>query len=495
MRMSVRARQGSERGHAPRIRRSTASPNGLADGLAPPDGSSRIGHRVVYSLPAMTSFYLRRAVAPCELEGPLSPDALLAAVPTGDDCIALRIDDLFVPLDRDLDRNDALRESLSHAFPSESAARYARTRFLLFAGLVPLLMLVAFDWDLLRTGHAGAGAALAMDVLSVLFVAIDIARPAPRHPYVTVAMLCATALRLALLVATRCGAGIHPLIPLFGVVALMAAGMAWITSPTPRAIADDLRQALALAPPTRLPARTMAGFYRYIAYAICAATLLPAMLWTLRAFDTSVEVQLLAFVSFAIVVPHVGRVHVGREPTPLRDAIASAFGVSSDRMVPSFATSRRAVIRIAAAALASLVLSFGLVRGTQALLEVTARTEVCVSGNDGALQRLVAAQRQEVEAERRPNEAPWLLLTVLVVPIAEELVYRGLVQQALRRRLRRRLALGLAALLFGLAHLVVYRNAVYQPVLLGLSFGLAYERAGILASILAHLLWNLLLSI
>ena len=187
----------------------------------------------------MTSFYLRRAGAPGELTGPWSPDEVLEAAPGGDDCIALRRYDPFVPLDRDLDRNDALRESLSYAFPSESAARYARTRFLLFAGLVPLLMLVAFDWDLLRTQHPGAGAALAVDILSVLFLAIDIARPAPRHPYVTVAMLCTTALRLALLVATRCGARIHPLMPMFGVGAVVGVGIALNTAPTQREIAYD----------------------------------------------------------------------------------------------------------------------------------------------------------------------------------------------------------------------------------------------------------------
>jgi membrane protease YdiL (CAAX protease family) len=446
----------------------------------------------------MTSFYLRRAASPGELAGPLSPDQILEAAPSEDDCIALRADDVFVALNRDIDRNDALREALLHSFPTERSTRYTRMRFLLFAGLVPVLMLVAFDWDLLRMGHPGAGAALAVDVLSVLFVAIDVARPAPRHPYVTVATMCTTSLRIGLLVATRCGSGIHPLIPLFGVVALGTAATAWVAAPTPRAIADHLRQTLALAPPTRLPARTMRGFYRTIAYAIGAAALLPGMLWALRAFDTPVELQLLAFVSFAVVVPHVGRVFVGHEPTPLRDAVASAFGVSSERRIPSFATSRRALVRIAVAAIASLVLSFALVRGAQGLLELTARAEACFAGPDAGaptLQRFIDAQRQEVEAERRPNEAPWLLLTILVVPMAEELVYRGLVQQALRRRLRRRLALGLTALLFGLAHLVVYRNAIYQPVLVGLSFGLAYERAGILASILAHLLWNLLLSI
>jgi membrane protease YdiL (CAAX protease family) len=66
-----------------------------------------------------------------------------------------------------------------------------------------------------------------------------------------------------------------------------------------------------------------------------------------------------------------------------------------------------------------------------------------------------------------------------------------LVQQALRRRLARRTAIGLASVLFGLAHLLVYQTAVYQTILLGLSFGLAYESAGILASILTHMLWNL----
>ncbi|MCU0690397.1 MAG: CPBP family intramembrane metalloprotease [Polyangiaceae bacterium] len=80
------------------------------------------------------------------------------------------------------------------------------------------------------------------------------------------------------------------------------------------------------------------------------------------------------------------------------------------------------------------------------------------------------------------------------VLVAEQLVYRSLVQHALRRRVHRHAALSLAGLLFGLAHVAVYRTAVHQPMLL-LGFGRANGSSGILASVLMHMPRNPWLSL
>lgn len=445
----------------------------------------------------MATLYLRRADAPERVVGPLSPDQLLEALPSGDDCVSLRPDDPYVPVEHDLDRDAPLRETLMRAFPLEGAERYARYRFLIFSGLVPLLLLAVLDAELLVAGQAGAGAALTVDLLSSVVVAVDLARRYPRDPHVSAAAFGAASLRLGQLFASRCGEASGSLLA-FGLVAALASISTLVLSPTPRRMADHLRTALALAPPTRLPPPSSHGFFRYIVYAVGAAALLPAMLWWLRSSDMALGVQLLAFILFAWVIPYLGRVFVGREPPVHRDLVASALGNPHPRLHPDLRAASHAAKRIAGVAITSLVLSFALVRGAQSTVDGAARVQSCVVGQTEqtpALRRFVDAQRSEVMAARANKDPSWLLLTVVLVPVAEELVYRGLVQHALRRRLRRRWALGLAALLFGLAHVVAYRSAVYQPVLLGLSFGLAYERAGIVASILVHMLWNLWLSI
>lgn len=447
--------------------------------------------------PTMMPLFLRRADAPDLVVGPMSPDQILEAAPSGDDCLALRASDPFVPADHDLDRNAPLREALLDAFPLDRASRFATVRYLLLAGLVPMLLLVVVDGAMLQAGRPGAASALSVDVLCAVFVAVDLARRCPRHPHVVAAAFGATGLRLAQLVAARCG-DVHFLYGLFSLVACICAVAMLALAPTPRSVADHLRIALAMAPPTRLPPRTTPGFFAYIIYAVLAAACLPLLLWILQTTRMSLGVQLAVFILFAAIVPYVGRVFVGRELPAHRDSIASALGIPSSMFRLSAPIALRALLRVSTIAIAGLILSFALVRGSQQAVDAVASTQHCLIGMDKpppALQRFVDAQRVALDDITNPPDPSWLLLTVLVVPVAEELVYRGLVQHALRRRLERRVAIGLAAVLFGLAHVAAYQGTAYQAVLLGLSFGLAYERAGILAGILVHMLWNLWLSI
>ncbi len=445
----------------------------------------------------MTSLFLRRATAPDKPVGPLTPDDVAAAAPSAEDCLSLGATSSFASLDLALDRDGDLREALLEGFPSRGASRYARWRIALFAGLVPILVLAELDRQLAIAGHHAAFGSLAIDALFVLACTIDLARRLPRMHYVTAASFGAAGLRLLLVIASRCG-DVHPIMPGLVVSAGLSATATMLLSPSPRAVADHLRRALALAPPTRLPPTSAPGFYAYIAYAIAAAAALPLLLHLLRTRDTPVDVQIAAFVLFALIVPHAGRVWVGKEPPPLRTAVAEAAGVNPRTFRPSFAMSARAIVRALQAGCAMLVLSFALVRGSQNLLEAAAMAQRCSASDPEAgtmLDRFIDAERHESAPSNPPKGLGILLLTVGVVPVAEELVYRGLVQHALRRRVRRHVAIALSAMLFGLAHLLVYEALAWQTVLLGLSFGLAYESAGLLASILVHMLWNLWLSV
>jgi hypothetical protein len=65
-----------------------------------------------------------------------------------------------------------------------------------------------------------------------------------------------------------------------------------------------------------------------------------------------------------------------------------------------------------------------------------------------------------------------------------------LLQRVLTRRHGERLGLVYASVVFGAAHLVVYRVAAYQAALLGLGFGAAFSEGGLVASVLAHAVWN-----
>jgi membrane protease YdiL (CAAX protease family) len=82
-------------------------------------------------------------------------------------------------------------------------------------------------------------------------------------------------------------------------------------------------------------------------------------------------------------------------------------------------------------------------------------------------------------------------MNVILVPLVEERVYRGLVQRVLVARFGAGRGLALAAIVFGIAHLGVYRVAIYQPALLGVSFGVAYASGGLPAAAIVHALWNL----
>jgi membrane protease YdiL (CAAX protease family) len=86
--------------------------------------------------------------------------------------------------------------------------------------------------------------------------------------------------------------------------------------------------------------------------------------------------------------------------------------------------------------------------------------------------------------------ALFVVLAVAVAPVAEEVFFRGMLYNALRRRLPVPLAVILQAAVFGLLHAYAPVYAV-GVVVLGVALGVVYEwRRTLLAPILLHTLYN-----
>jgi uncharacterized protein len=94
--------------------------------------------------------------------------------------------------------------------------------------------------------------------------------------------------------------------------------------------------------------------------------------------------------------------------------------------------------------------------------------------------------------------AVFVIIAALVAPVSEELLFRGLLLRALRRRLSPAMAIGIQALVFALAHPLLsptLGDLIVVPalVLLGVASGIAAEANGDLsASILMHIGFNLI---
>lgn len=82
----------------------------------------------------------------------------------------------------------------------------------------------------------------------------------------------------------------------------------------------------------------------------------------------------------------------------------------------------------------------------------------------------------------------YLLSAILLVPIYEEIIYRGMLQHWLSCKLHPIFGIVISSLVFGMIH------GDYQMFgfIMGLSFGIMYHfKKSLIASILLHILWNL----
>ncbi len=90
----------------------------------------------------------------------------------------------------------------------------------------------------------------------------------------------------------------------------------------------------------------------------------------------------------------------------------------------------------------------------------------------------------------------WAINNLLIVCLTEEAVFRGYLQEGLKRRFGERrhgeaLAIAGAATLFGLSHAAGGLGYVLLAGLAGVSYGVAYRQGGLHAAITAHFCLNL----
>lgn len=113
-----------------------------------------------------------------------------------------------------------------------------------------------------------------------------------------------------------------------------------------------------------------------------------------------------------------------------------------------------------------------------------------VVGED--LSRLLPAQ-MGARGLQAANLWLYFLLTCLVAPLAEEILFRGFLFAGLRRSLNLPIAALLSSLVFGSAHLGLALWSMAAVAVMGAFFAYLYERTGSLwPSVVAHTLHNLL---
>jgi membrane protease YdiL (CAAX protease family) len=388
--------------------------------------------------------------------------------------IALRKEGPFRPIGEALTASASLREAFAEACALPAAAAYRRTRAWLFLALIPLLMLAELDRELLTVRIDGAGVRLACDLFLVVAVAADLARSLPRHPRTTAIVLFGAAARFTLFIAKACGRGVHPAIALAATLALGAAVLVWTRSPTPRTVTRAILATLAIDPARAEPLVTRAPpRVPLLSIAALAALGLPIMLAAAARYGIGLWPRAVLYAAYAAFVPM---------------AIERALESRARRPAPF-------PWHIALAAAAAFALSLGLTNGVHFGADAVAYAARCVSPAPaaGAAQRLLDAEAYEVARNLKQARMEWAFfaMNVAVVPLAEERVYRDFFQRILARRFGRTVAIASASSVFALAHLDVYRVAIYQIVPLGIACGLAYEEGGLIAAAITHALWNL----
>ncbi len=98
-------------------------------------------------------------------------------------------------------------------------------------------------------------------------------------------------------------------------------------------------------------------------------------------------------------------------------------------------------------------------------------------------------QEQQVLSVLRDSPVPFFLTAVVLAPFCEEVLFRGLIFPALKRKIGTGLAMGISAGLFALVH---WHIQTFPPLfLLGLGLAYLYQRTGTLAApITLHAVFN-----
>jgi membrane protease YdiL (CAAX protease family) len=384
----------------------------------------------------------------------IDPVAELASTPDGP----------FLPPADALRADADLRENFAVGLELPSIRRFASVRGLAWAGLLPLLALVELDRELGSLEGTAAFVRAAVGLVVAVWIVRELLRPIPRHPRAIAALYIGAAARLLAISARHCGRGAG-LVAVIAPLLALASGAALMSfAPSRRAVAAAILAELGL--PETHPSLRVAP----LALPLVVAAGLPLVLFGAMHVGLGLFAQAALFAVYATVTPYAIR-FPRRAPFPLRAMLASAG--------------------------AAFVLTLGLASAGHFSVQSASAIARCLNPERWAssLWRTLASTESLTLAHPRTTAERILLLvmTVLFVPWAEERIYRGVLQRALTARFGSRAGIALASVAFGLAHLGVYRSALWQAVLLGAGFGVAFEEGGMVCAVIVHAVWNVYL--
>lgn len=386
--------------------------------------------------------------------------------------VARRREGPFLPFFQALREDPALRANFARALQLRALRRLRPWRTWLLAGLVPLLVVVELERELWSAHVAPVGARLFTDLFACVYVAADLVRPVPRHPRACALLLFAVTARYLYMIAAARGHGLSVMMWGAPAVALAAGVGAWVLVPTRGALVASVLARFHLHAPDAPRAKVP----RAIPRALAAAIGVPAALLVTRAIGGNLWVQAGVF-----LVAGGLAAWFGRAPEAKTDG-----GPTWDRRSRGFRMAEAVALGLAVT-LGLAGLAHYLVNAGAQVLQVT-QPELYERAVSRFLQAETTETSRQIEGVR--TRYAFVFMSTLAGPILEELVYRHALQRALRDRFGVVRAIAMTAAVFALAHVGVYRAALYQTVLLGIGFGVAYEEGGILAAICVHVVWN-----
>lgn len=262
---------------------------------------------------------------------------------------------------------------------------------------------------------------------------------------------------------------------------IVGAAVAWLASPSESSIATRLRERLGLGPSPSVGALSRASF-------------------SLRRLDVAATFGAAALgFALPLVDDLLSKVH-----TPFLARFGVFVGICAGTFL-GFLAFRRETARVPVdplgllgAAAAGFGLAVAADLAAQSAMHLMVDLTTCFAPHKAAaVQAIRAASERETSAARQDaaSSALSLVVTVIAVPLSEELLYRGTLQRVARRAFGAPAALALTGVIFGVAHMSVYQHGFYQTIALGLAFAAAYEIAGgtavaVVATALTHALWN-----
>lgn len=371
-------------------------------------------------------------------EGPLTATSLVSVEENGP----------FEPLGAAVFSDGAVRDMLAkeHAVPSAKG----RLRLIVLALAALPAIGLAFD-------HGGGWWAI------LIWIVWELSRRTPRLVGVTAVALAAVLVRWGLVAARYCGRP-KPVVWV-AVGAMVMSILVLARTPTPRRIALEIFGKLEISRSEAMAAVPRPVFAR-APLAIAIAIAFPLAMWATRktSFDDAVRVAII--VAFFAVTFFVFQTPLQKTPRRLALGLLAGFALAA---------------------------AMGL--GLQAFFDVGTAVATCTKKLDHAAESQIWREGDSARSIVRAIRSSPLatVFAVALVPIAEERIFRDVLQRALISRYGLSYALFASAVASGLTSIGPLPFLPWQGVALGLACGIAWLEGGIIASTLVHVAWNVLL--